>query len=414
MKRLYIVFSVIVLVALQGCGGGTSSNGGNGDGTGSCGDYSSDSLCDGPTVGQSPNDVDSTFRSLAVHPTDPNTVMIGSEGNGIFKSTDGGASWSWIRAGLCYSELAGYCAYPEIYQIIYDASDPTKLYAATTSGPGPGGAAGFFYSADGGETWTRSVEGLHNLGVTSVAQDPSTTSTLYIGLDNGITTDLTGASNAGPNMYKSTDSGLTWSGLDLPVTDNRVTYIEVDPTNPSTVYCNGSSENSTGALDTANLGFAKSTDGGSTWSRINDGLAAISNPSFTMDPNDSATLYGSVWTDTGAQSYRTTDGGGNWSTFPPYSESIPGNLSNLTASPNDSNTIIGFTTQKLYTSTDGGTTWSESMDFSDTGIRLKKIVFTSDANIIYVAGDQLKVYKSTDGGASFAAVSGDIQTQIGH
>ena len=126
-------------------------------------DLLSDGAIDGPGVGTSPNDSDNTFRSLIVHPTDPNTVLIGNEGNGIFKSTDGGATWSRINIGLYYGNSIN--AYPEIYQMIFDTSDSNKIYAATTGGPRPttvSGASGFYYTTDGGATWTRSIEGLHN------------------------------------------------------------------------------------------------------------------------------------------------------------------------------------------------------------------------------------------------------------
>lgn len=407
-KTIAILVISFIFASCSAGGSGNGSDGGNGGGS----PYPDDANCGGPAVGQSPNDSDNTFRSLAVHPADPNTIMIGNEGNGIFKSTDGGASWSRVNQGLYYENLSGYCAYPEVYQITYDAGDPTKLYAATTTGPGSD-YDGFFYSTDGGDSWSRSVEGLQNYALLSIAQDPSNTSILYVGTDNGLSTGTDPTDNSGPNMYKSTDGGLNWTGITLPVDDNGVAYIAVDPTDANTVYCTGTARDETDYSSTNHLGVAKSGDAGVSWSRINSGLATLGGASITMDPNNSSTLYATTWSDQGAQSYRSQDGGGSWSAFP-TGLSAPSNISNLTASPHDSNTIIGFTTQKIYTSTDGGFTWSEAMDFSNTNVILKKIVFTSEANIVYISGDQLKVYKSTDGGATFSAVSGDIQTLIGH
>ncbi len=425
MKKLFLTLLIISALSLSACGG--SSSGGGSDDNDDNGtddstacidtDYSCDGLCDGPTVGQSPNDTDNTFHSLAVHPTDPNTVLIGNEGNGIFKSTDGGATWSRINDGIWYnpqSENYAYCMYPEIYQIIFDHTDANKLYAATTSGPGAEAASGFYYSTDSGTLWTRSVAGLHNVAVTSVAQDPTNTDVLYIGLDNMQSSGDTPTDNSGPNIYKSVDGGLTWTGLNLPVTNNRVLPIIVDPNDSNIIYCAGYYTNSTDDLSTDNLGFAKSIDAGVTWTRINTGLASLKQGYIHMDPNNPNTLYASVWGDQGVLSYKSTDAGANWTEFPASSTGI--RISEPDPSPHDSNTIIGFTTQKIYRTTDGGTSWSESVDFSseNPSIVFKETEYTSDANMIYGSANRLKVFKSTDGGTSFSEVSGSISELVGH
>ena len=131
-----------------------------------------------------------------------------------------------------------------------------------------------------------------------------------------------------------------------------------------------------------------------------------------MDPNNSSTLYATVWTDQGAITYKSTDGGAIWSQYSGNDTVV--NLSNVTVSPHSASTLIGFTTYKIYTSTDGGLKWSAALDFSSSGVVFKEIVFTSDANTVYGSSDQLKVYRSTDGGVTFSAVGGDIQNLIGH
>jgi len=166
-------------------------SGGDGGGDGGSNSFQNDGNCDGPPVGVGGNDSDNTFRSLAVHPTDPNTIMIGSEGNGIFKSTDRGATWTRNNVGIHYSSFGSWSAYPEIYELIFDSSNSSKVFAATTAGPRPtteDGIGGFYYSGDGGETWTRFIQGFHNYAVASVAQDPSNPNVLYIGMDNALST----------------------------------------------------------------------------------------------------------------------------------------------------------------------------------------------------------------------------------
>lgn len=418
-QRVLIAACLFCIVFAFGCSSGGSSNddgGGNGgdgdDGNGGSSTIKNDGACSGPPVGTSPNDSDDTFRSLVVHPTDPNTILIGNEGNGIFKSTDGGAAWARDNAGLYYYN-GSTCFYAEIYQLLYDDADYSKIYAATTGGPQPisrEDTGGFYYSADGGSTWARSISGLHNYAVVSVAQDPSNPNVLYIGMDNAPSSN-DGTSNTGPNMYKSIDGGLTWTGLTLPVTDNRITYIVTDPSNPNVIYCSGFNSETTDRNSSSNLGIAKSADGGATWTRINSGLTSLYGPSISIAPSNPNTLYATTWTDQGAATFKSVDGGETWASFP--TDQSKG-ISNIEVSPFSSNTLIGYSTQKIYMSGDGGTTWSVSLDFSSDGTSMKKVVYSSDQNIVYAGANGLKVYKSTDGGSTFAATSGSIQTLIGH
>ena len=398
------VFSVIALVLMAMV---PTNIGANGYGTDTIQEIKNDGNCDGPDTGVSPNDSDNTFRSLAVHPTDPNTVIFGNEGNGFFRSTDGGINWSRPNTGLYYSVgfEGGSCFYPEIYQIIFDSNDPAKLYAATTSGPGASSTsvtqiAGVYYSLDGGNTWTQSVRGLHNYAVTAIAQDPSNSNVLYIGLDNAppTSTSVTETTD-GPNIYKSTDSGLNWSGLTLPVDDNRIHNILVDSSNSDIIYCSGFHSSYSGDMDSRHLGFAKSIDGGATWNRINNSLDSLREPFISLDPNNPSTLYASVWTDEGAKAYKSTDRGENWTLF-----SGPGpadNLAKLKVSPFDSNRLTGYCSDGVCSTTDGGSSWALALDLRGSGLIFNDIEFTSDPDIVYASADHLEIFKSVNGGATF-------------
>ena len=121
-------------------------------------------IISGPATPESA-DRDSVFRSLTVHPTDPQIVLMGTERNGILKSTDGGATWTWHRQGLRWMPGVGY---PEFYDIAISPDDPNIVFAATVDSPGPvtgdypSAIAGIYKSVDGGETWVRKNCGLTN------------------------------------------------------------------------------------------------------------------------------------------------------------------------------------------------------------------------------------------------------------
>ena len=87
-----------------------------------------DEIIPGPSTPED-GDRDSVFRSLTVHPADPQITLMGTERNGFVKSTDGRVTWTRHRRGLRWSPGIGY---PEIYDIAISPSDPKIVYAATT------------------------------------------------------------------------------------------------------------------------------------------------------------------------------------------------------------------------------------------------------------------------------------------
>ena len=100
-------------------------------------------IISGPSAPEG-QDRDLVFRSLLVHPTDPKIVLMGTERNGIVKTTDGGATWTRHRQGLRWSPGIGY---PEFYDTAISPSDPQIAFAATVDSPGP--IAGDYPSAIG-------------------------------------------------------------------------------------------------------------------------------------------------------------------------------------------------------------------------------------------------------------------------
>jgi autotransporter-associated beta strand protein len=212
---------------------------------------------------------------VVVSPTDPNTVYAavyggganGAGGNtGIYRSTDGGTTWTNLTAALTTS--AGYSDF-EI-----DPTDPTLGYLAI--GSAFGDATNGVYKTsdlqDATPTWTRvpTVTNGSGNGRTLIAVSPSSPSTVYAEVD----------SSASPYnilaFYQSTDSGATWTdrvagnaGFPVSCPNGQGWYdlgLIVDPTNPNTVIISGSASSQR---------LQRSTDGGVTWSSL---LGSGTNP----------------------------------------------------------------------------------------------------------------------------------------
>ena len=169
----------------------------------------------GPSEPSEPHDRDSVFRSLTVEPNDPDIVILGTDRNGMVKSTDGGQTWTRLRAGLRASDQG----YSEVWDIDISASNPDVIMAATLDSPGPPSgtrvAAGLYRSEDGGETWIQLNCGFTTSRVVSIRIDPSDPEAAVVGLEGGFPS-YTGDSNYYPGgIFRTEDAGENWDRLEL-------------------------------------------------------------------------------------------------------------------------------------------------------------------------------------------------------
>jgi len=296
------------------------------------------------------------FRSgslclLAVDPTAPATLYAQrtrSFSDGLWRSSDGGVSWR--PAGL-----------PRTVRSL--ALTPSSLYAGTSGG-------GVYRSDDHGLTWRAASDGLTGFDVFELAVDPTTPTTLYAATDNGV--------------HKSDDSGLTWRAVGLP--GQSVWALAAIPTMPTTLYA--------GVGYGDEPGVYKSTDGGETWRAA--GLSGQSVQALAVDPTTLTTLYAA--TDNGV--YKSDDGGLTWRAV-----GLPGrSVRALAIHPVEPATLYAGTYDRgqnaLFRSVDGGATWSESIK-TDIFRGITAVVIDPNAPAtVYAASEML--LRSTDGGATWS------------
>lgn len=186
------------------------------------------------------------------------------------------------------------------------------IYVATASG-------GVWKTVNEGTTWEPIFDKAPSTAIGDIALDPSNPDIIWVGTGEA---NIFRSSQSGCGIYKSTDAGKTWAHMGLADT-NTIPRIVIHPTDTDTVYVAASGHEWT---DNEERGVYKTTDGGQTWNKIlyiDERTGAID---LAMDPEDSQTLYASVWqrirpkwndprnmTDYGKSGmYKSTDAGATW------------------------------------------------------------------------------------------------------
>lgn len=287
-------------------------------------------------------------RVLAIDPISRIAIYAGGAG-GVFKSINGGASWSQTGVFSLNNTIA----------LAIDFANPNILYAAIAE---PNSCfhsdRRLFKSIDGGADWNNNISpninGCDNIH--SLVLDPTNPNILYVtNYDDSL-------GDTWSPLVKSSDGGATWSYLlGIPYA-----VLVVDPVNPDTLYA--------GTFDFTYFGYAgldyrngvlKSTDGGAHWSTT--GLAGTGVNVLAIDPASPSTIYAAT---TGT-----------------YSDPR------------------GF--RGLFKSTDGGASWlainNGLADLIDGHLRLNALVIDSDnSNMLYIGTSSKGVFKSIDGGANWS------------
>ncbi|HYP52167.1 MAG TPA: right-handed parallel beta-helix repeat-containing protein, partial [Pyrinomonadaceae bacterium] len=328
-----------------------------------------------------------TVEDLVIEADTPATLYAATD-TGVYKSSDAGATWAQLSNGITtgsFSELA--------IDPTNNAGAPATVFAANL---GTAGARGLYRSTDGGASWALSTAGMPGTGaVSDVAIDPSAPSTVYAGLpDNGI--------------YKSTNGGANWTasttGITTGATLQGFNDLAVDPLSPQNVYTSVNSTNN------GVRGLWKTTDGGANWARIGaatfvSGATALAPRLVFPDPLNAGFVFAATSGTGTSELYRSTDGGANWSAS---SAGIADkNIRQLARDA--AGKLYCLTYTNLYVSTDDGANWTEAPQSGLNDQHLSFATHPADANTTYVGADATGVYKTTDGGASWAWVSEGFQ-----
>ncbi|MEW6368699.1 MAG: hypothetical protein AB1714_29065 [Acidobacteriota bacterium] len=387
--------------------------------------------------------------TVVVDPHNSKILYLGTWYRGVFKSTNGGSTWTWISASLSWDAF-------QVHSLAIDPQNPQTVYAGSSKGR-------ISKTIDGGETWAVVHLGNENARVPALCVDAADPKVVFAGV----------AENARGEVLKSTDSGSSWKScgsvgavhdLRMHPTDRRILFaatskglyksadsggswtaigtfeyassVSLDPLNPNTIYATG---------DYAQ----KSTDGGATWSQLgfqpnNWGCRLV------MDPVAPGTVYVANKFDGLSGS---TDGGATWAADPAFRGRVVWDVAVDPAShkvayaatygdgvfksaggkwrstnkglsamevralvfdPARPNRVCAATNAGVYRSTDHGNTWSTGTwmpaGSSGSDVYQKRRINTLAVDLqgtIY-AGSDAGVFKSADGGLKWTEISNGL------
>lgn len=360
----------------------------------------------GSLKGEAGNNQDTPFHSLAVDPSNPAVAYVGTEANGIFKTTDGGQNWTRLRNGLKCT--IAHTFYSQMFDIAVDPTTPQTLYAAAINGPGPvspvtnpSASGGVYKSTDGGVTWVQKNSGLASTYVTYVLVDATTPNRLYA-VVGGLR--ATYPVYPGPfvngGIYVSTDGAESWSPLTLPSGLETNIFIDAVLRGADQRRIFASGQVHSGEAPTA-YGLLRSSDGGATWSLSNPAGETVQG--FDVSKSDPDVVYANVAS--GRRAHRSTDGGTTWTaTGPTIFFGV------LRVHPSDSQTVY-FTGSagSIWKSSDGLA--SVQQVYADAALAPDQYVTDieiapSNGNVIWAAAKGYFVYRSSDGGATWTKFTG--------
>ena len=290
--------------------------------------------------------------AVAVAPSDANVIYVGSGeadmrddityGNGIYKSTDAGKTWTF--SGLKDSRQIG--------RIIVDPKNPDVDYVASLGHAyGANPERGVFKTTDGGKNWSRVLFKDENTGAIDLAFDPQDSNTIYAALwqTRRPPWNVYPPSNGpGSGLYKSTDGGATWKQLTngLPVENLGRIGVALSAADHNRVYL---------VVDAKDGGIYRSDDGGASFT-LADKEARVWGRGWyfgiiTADPKNADTVFVA-----NTSVYKSTDGGKSFTAF----KGAPGgdDYHGIWISPDDSNRMIIASDQGTIVTLNGGKTWS--------------------------------------------------------
>lgn len=348
------------------------------------------------------------INDLEMHPTDTRTLYAGTAGGGVWKSSDGGATFSPIFDKYAQS----------IGAVALDPSDPDNIIWVGTGETWTRNSVsignGLYRSTDGGRNW-KEIPGFENSErIASVEINPTNSNEVYVGVLGALWGD-----SEDRGVYKTTDGGKTWNKILYIGPSTGAADVIMDPKDPNTLYASMWQFRRSGwgfSSGGANSALYKSTDGGATWNKIHNGFPTgdLGRIAVAIAPSDNSIIYSVLETEDKTKDglWKSTDAGQSWEHLNNDFGLVvrPFYFSRITVDPRNPDIVVkGGLTGSI--SRDGGKTFKSlgqmHSDIHDITFHIK------DSDQMFCGTDG-GVYRSWNGGTTMEIVENLPLSQFYH
>jgi photosystem II stability/assembly factor-like uncharacterized protein len=347
-----------------------------------------------------PTNIGARVTDLAVHPTNPDLVYAAMASGGVFKTSDGGSSWVPVFDEQAVLPVGAIALDPQAPETVYAGTGEANAASLSFFG------RGVFKSIDGGASWDHlGLEATRYIG--RIVVDPTDSNRVYL----AATGKLFGT-NPERGVYRSLDAGASWERVHALTDSTSCIDLAIDPQNPQRLYAamwervRGLTYRRSGGPSS---GIWRSEDGGDSWHELTSGLPGgsdVGRIGISVCAGQPEVIY-AIYADASAYFdgvYKSTNGGDSWSAV------NDGALSNIYSSygwwfgnirvdPADPDHVIALGLP-AYRSTNGGASWSETG--GSMHVDHHALAFAPSLPSRIYEGNDGGIYRSGNGGSSWS------------